>query len=199
MDIAFSRNQGKEDARVVKTKQRLTESLLKLTETKHLEDISIAALCESAHINRNTFYSHYKSPKDVFDELTANLGSSIVHALAVTRRHGSIAWLTELCANIQENRNAYAILLATPDGRAYIEQEIVSAYRLIMDATSERIRKDPRHADVFAFATGGSMAVIELWISEGAPGTPDEMAWVINRLCKKGMSGWFDKRESDDG
>lgn len=187
----------KEDARVAKTKRRLTDSLLALMEEGPLEDISVTALCEYAHVNRNTFYAHYGSPRDVLDELVADLGSNVTHALAVTRRHGSIAWLTELCANIQENRDAYAVLLSTSDGRAFIEQEIVSAYRLIMDATSERIRKDPHHAEVFAFATGGSMAVIELWLSNGTPGTPDEIAGTINRLCKVGMSGWFDENKSE--
>lgn len=76
----------KEDARVTKTKERLRESLLDLMEDKPLADISITALCASAHVNRNTFYAHYGSPADVLDELMADLGSAVAHSLAVTRR-----------------------------------------------------------------------------------------------------------------
>ena len=134
----------KEDARVTKTKERLRESLLDLMEDKPLADISITALCASAHVNRNTFYAHYGSPADVLDELMADLGSAVAHSLAVTRRHGSVAWLTELCENVQENQHAYEMLFATSDGRTYIEREILSAYKLVMDSTAERIRRNPR-------------------------------------------------------
>lgn len=183
----------KEDARVTKTKERLRESLLDLMEDKPLADISITALCASAHMNRNTFYAHYGSPADVLDELMADLGSAVAHSLAVTRRHGSVAWLTELCENVQENQHAYEMLFATSDGRTYIEREILSAYKLVMDSTAERIRRNPRHADAFAFAAGGSMALLERWVSEGAQGSPEDMACLINRLCKTGMSGIFDE------
>lgn len=184
---------ARQDARVAKSKRRMRDALLRLMRQKPLADVTVTELCSEASVNRNTFYAHYASPIDVLDELMGELGARNAHALAVTRRRGSIAWLTELCANIQDEREAYAALLSTPEGRGYIEQEIASAYRLVMDSTAERIRNDPGHADVFAFATGGSIALIEHWLSEGATRPPEEMALLINRLCKQGMAGWFDR------
>lgn len=187
------RNRRGEDARVLKTKASLRNALLSLMRTKPAGDVTITELCAKAKVNRNTFYAHYASPRDVLDELMAELGEKNAHALAVTRRHGSIAWLTELCSNIQQNKETYKLILSTEDGRAYVEQEIESAYRLVMDKTSERIRKDPAHADLFAFATGGSLAVIDNWLREGAVRAPEDMACIINSLCKRGIAGWFEE------
>lgn len=182
----------RQDARVVRSKRRMRDALLHLMTERPLAEITVTQLCSEASVNRNTFYAHYASPSDVLDELMGELGARNAHALAVTRRRGSIAWLTELCANIRDERDAYSALLSTSEGRSYIEQEIASAYRLVMDSSAERIRSDPGHADVFAFATGGSMALIEHWLSEGAERSPEEMAILINRLCKQGMAGWFE-------
>lgn len=180
-----------EDARVARTKKKLKDALVALMGRKPLAEISVSELCEEAAVNRNTFYSHYRSPQDLFDVLVAELSERTVHALAVTRQKGSVAWLTELCIHVQKERDLYALLLANPDGRAYIEQEIGSAYRLVMDETSDRIKKDPDNALIFAFATGGSIAIIEYWISEGATRPLEEIAKLINSLCTCGTSGRF--------
>ena len=50
-----------EDARVRKTKQKLSAALVALLQEKAFSDITPAQICEKAGINRSTFYRNYKN------------------------------------------------------------------------------------------------------------------------------------------
>lgn len=84
------------------------------------------------------------------------------------------------------------MILSTEDGRTYLEQEIESAYRLVMDKTSERIRQNPAHSDLFAFAIGGTLAIIWNWLRKGAERPPEDVARTINILRNQGVAGWLE-------
>ena len=58
-----------EDLRVVKTKNSVRNALFELMSEKALAKITISEICVRAKINRKTFYSHYRSPNDVIEEL----------------------------------------------------------------------------------------------------------------------------------
>ena len=47
------------DRRIQKTKHNLKTALVKLLETKKLEQITIVELTQKADVNRKTFYLHY--------------------------------------------------------------------------------------------------------------------------------------------
>ena len=65
------------DVRVQKTKERLSASLLSLLKEKSIEKVSICEICNRAGVNRNTFYSHYLSVKELLEEIEAQfLGNS---------------------------------------------------------------------------------------------------------------------------
>lgn len=54
------------DLRIIKTKERLHESLIALLKEMPLEKIKISVLCQRAQINRGTFYLHYESVDALF-------------------------------------------------------------------------------------------------------------------------------------
>lgn len=58
-----------EDLRVVKTKNSIRSALFELMSEKELAKITISEICVRAKINRKTFYSHYRAPGDVIEEL----------------------------------------------------------------------------------------------------------------------------------
>lgn len=69
----------KEDARVIKTKERLLETFQKLIDEKKFEDITVNEICTESGIRRATFYKHFtdkydflrffvKSLRDGFDD-----------------------------------------------------------------------------------------------------------------------------------
>lgn len=64
---------NKHDLRVIKTKQILKKALLRLLGTTPLEKMKIAELCREANISRGTFYLHYETIEDLFEEYYAEI------------------------------------------------------------------------------------------------------------------------------
>ncbi len=51
------------------TKALLKDSLLEILNTKPLSHITIKEICETADLNRSTFYAHYSSPYDLMSSI----------------------------------------------------------------------------------------------------------------------------------
>jgi AcrR family transcriptional regulator len=54
-----TREAGRVDRRVLRTRSQLRDALLELAETRELDDISVADISARAEVNRATFYLHY--------------------------------------------------------------------------------------------------------------------------------------------
>ena len=62
----------KQDRRVNKTKNAITNTLLMLMEEKSVSRITVSELTEAADINRKTFYNHYSNIDSVLSEMEDN-------------------------------------------------------------------------------------------------------------------------------
>lgn len=69
------------DTRVRRSKQKITESFIKLRIKKPLERITVAELCRNAEINKSTFYAHYHDIYDLSDQVEASVIGEIVSSL----------------------------------------------------------------------------------------------------------------------
>ena len=78
----MAENTEKKDRRVMYTKMFLRESLLELMKEKPIDKITPTELCRTANINRNTFYSHYYSPRDVLIEIENDFSAQIIESLS---------------------------------------------------------------------------------------------------------------------
>lgn len=67
-------NKGGDQNRSVRnTKKKLRDELLRLMQTKSVNEITAKELAELADVNRGTFYFHYS---DIYDLLTASRTTS---------------------------------------------------------------------------------------------------------------------------
>ena len=75
---------AKEDLRVQRTRKLLSETLLDMMENESIEHISVIDLCNSAMINRGTFYKHFEDKYDLLnfalEELKRELYADFVKA-----------------------------------------------------------------------------------------------------------------------
>ena len=58
-----------DNRRVIMTKRLMKDALLELLEQMELSSISVTAVCETANVNRSTFYNYYSSPSDLLREI----------------------------------------------------------------------------------------------------------------------------------
>ena len=63
--------------RVMLSKRLIKESLTELLKTKGIHNLSVRLLCETAGINRTTFYKYYGSQYDVLAEMEEELLEAI--------------------------------------------------------------------------------------------------------------------------
>lgn len=65
------------DARVVRTRKNFRDTFCSICTTKPLSDITITEIADAAHINRKTFYLHYKSINDLAEDVVINISNEI--------------------------------------------------------------------------------------------------------------------------
>lgn len=70
------------DLRIEKTKSYIINAFISLRKTKPLEKITIKELCESAKINKSTFYCHYTDIFDLSDTIETEFVDSIISHLS---------------------------------------------------------------------------------------------------------------------
>ena len=102
-----------EDLRVVKTKGSIRNALFELMSEKELAKITISEICVRAKINRKTFYSHYRAPGDVIEELENEV---LGEFSAILRRGGDSildigAAIRHISATIEQRRDFYKQLM----------------------------------------------------------------------------------------
>ena len=61
------------DKRIIRTKKKLTNTLLTTLKTKKIKDITVLELCKDANINRTTFYKYYKDVDDLLYKIEETL------------------------------------------------------------------------------------------------------------------------------
>ena len=64
------------DLRIKKTKSSIINAFLELRSKKELEKITVKELCETAQINKSTFYTHYQDIYDLSEQLEDELVTS---------------------------------------------------------------------------------------------------------------------------
>ena len=83
------------DLRIEKTERGIKNAFIELRSRKPLEKITVKELCESARINKSTFYAHYKDIYDLSDameeEVVQSIANSIQHPLTAILFSGSQA------------------------------------------------------------------------------------------------------------
>ena len=71
----------KRDARSERTKEKLKNALIALSETKSVKKITVAELCKCSGINRGTFYNHYDDVDDLVYQIECDIFEQVKSSL----------------------------------------------------------------------------------------------------------------------
>lgn len=151
---------------------RLSKILLKnalmdlLSEKGSVTKISVRELCEHADLNRSTFYAHYSEPKELLEEVEAEL-------LDATREHlqkigaendiGAHRYLLSFLMYIKENDKPFRTLLidaGDPEFRSkFMQQSIIQ----FVENLNISFPKDQEQY-IYSYILNGSTGVIIQWM-----------------------------------
>ena len=189
-------NQAKTDHRVRLTKQIIRDSLVPLMKKYPISRISIKMLCESAGINRSTFYAHYSDVYDLLQQIQqeciGELSARISGNAFSEQNMLTVQALEQILSYAKANAELFEVLLSE-NGDFAFQRDIM---RLSQQKTIDELRH-MRHLDAGVseylqyFVVNGALGVIQKWFAGGMKESVPEMAKLCSTLLYKGISGFM--------
>jgi len=171
------------DARVVKTRRRLREALIRLTLAHGYEAVTIRDLTDTAEVGYATFFRHFRDKAelllDLLDELLAELMALLEPTLSTgdTSREGAIVF-----GHVRDNADLYRVLLA---GQGSVEL-LPRASEVAMAGLQRSFRPKPDAVVPPEAAVNhliaSFVALVGWWLGTGMQQTPDRMGRAFEEL-----------------
>ena len=184
----------KEDRRVMYTKMFLRQALLELMTEKPVDRITPTELCRRADINRNTFYAHFYSVRELLQSIEDELKDEIICSVSTKLQTGTVfELLCEICERIAQKKDLYKVLLSEHGDPRFLEKTIES----VKDYTFEEWRKNGIKVSdcdcdmIYIFVVDGSLSVIRHWGQNDMRQSPQEIAGLIEKLINRGLSAFL--------
>lgn len=175
----------KVDTRVQYTKKVLREAVLKLLQEKSIDKVTVKEICETAGLNRGTFYLHYDCPasllKDVENQFIAD-NMNYFDAYWSTERQ--LSFMDSLFVCISQNKDVCRVLLSRNGDPQFIN----SMTFLAKNATVKEWAKEFPEASekdlelVFDFVFPGVTNLICKWLEGEYDLSPQELSRRVERL-----------------
>lgn len=160
-----------ESRRIKMTKRCLKQALLELLAQKPKGKISIKELCDSADVNRSTFYVYYNDIDELLTEIEDEVLERIPLTVHETEKHiGLLSAITKFFEFIKSD-NTFRIILFCANNQ--FTQKLTDY--LCKQCISQ---KNTSLLDEFtvAYRVSGAIGIVERWITEDFPLSPSEFA-----------------------
>ncbi len=161
------------DQRIVVTKSMLKNALILLLNTKQLSSISITELCKKASINRNTFYSHFDSVHDLYNEMEELLIQDIQTTLK--KPHSNKERLLELCITIRKHTALFKIAFNNEENYKTINKLFISTRNIFKFTYALNTYQ-------YIYRESGSTAIIKRWVLNDCIESPEKIAKLLYKL-----------------
>jgi AcrR family transcriptional regulator len=185
------------DPRVRRTRQLLRAALIELIQEKGYYDVTVKDITERATLNRATFYLHYRDKEDllakgfmeIWGELTQRNPLPIAQdgTLAL---EGTKTTVWHDFEHLKENAEFYRVML----GKQGVPEFIHRMQNHVYESTAARlqsvlgdlpVRPVPLEI-VLRFIASAYVGIMEWWLENDQPYTPEQMADFIVSLYSTG-------------
>lgn len=185
------------------TKQALSVALKELMEEQSFEKISVSDICERCHMNRKSFYYHFKDKYDlanwIFD--TEFIELTKAHSLDVMnvtytfeeRWHG----LVVVCEYFYENRNFYRKILKIEGQNSFASHFRDFMYPILQHRVMDLVGQEDVPQMVLDFIVDGLECTIERWLLDKNCVTAEEFVGNLKQLINLLILG-MSKRTQED-
>ncbi|MEN8907358.1 MAG: TetR/AcrR family transcriptional regulator [Clostridiales bacterium] len=182
-----------ENQRTRLSKRLLKESLIELLKNKDILKLSIREICETAEINRTTFYKYYGSQFDLLKDIENDIFEQIGKKLELTDDKGN-SLLRKRLVNIliyfQDNLEICRILLNTNIDEEFPEKLFkIPAIRsnLNKHLANGNLTKDEVEY-IIEFIIKGGFSIVKKWLNKEKRESPQELSDFIIQLVFKPIS-----------
>ena len=181
--------EGKTDRRVRRTKALLLQGLMQLMETKDIKDISVKELADLADINRGTFYLHYNDVYDMLaqieDELFVEFHGIIDRTLDPAS-HAPRTTLFEVFSFLERHKEVARVMMG-PHGDLSFVNRLKDLVQTRLDNILAARRAVEQGCYLESFDVSGCIGVIDTWLAQPAPPSPETMADLCGTILERGL------------
>lgn len=180
----------KESRKTRYTRMILQDSLFELMEKKPITKITIKELCETADINRTTFYAYYADQYDLLrkieDETLSWVKESISSLIGKTDKHETMKVLEGIFQYFVENSRHLQILMSEQGDIDFQKQLFTLVYRECgISPSTEADSNLSVREEYFIFVVNGSIGLIQHWLKSGINRSAKEMAEIIYTMASQ--------------
>ena len=177
------------DARIIKTKQKIKETLLYILQTKKIYEVSITEICKKAKINRNTFYAHFATPEAVLDAIAEDYLSEEYKELENQTKTKDI--VVAACRYIKSNANKNLILLSNCTEKVFIEKGVAyskNAPFYTIDNGNKKLSPE-NIKKIYTYIVNGAVSIIKEWLYSGMKESPEELGETVDYITTSLIKG----------
>ena len=186
---------NKAESKYFNTAIRFNKALLSLLEKKPFEYITISEICETAEVNRSTFYLHYENTSDLLKETTAyvldNFASYFsIDAESVVTQFANCdlqdlkfineKYLHPYLSFIKDNQQVFSAILSQPttfDSKNIFQRLFDHIFKPILDRF--HYPRDEQNY-VMMFYLNGITAIITEWLKDGCQKSIEDISAIIH-------------------
>lgn len=185
---------NKNESKYFNTAIRMDEALITLLEKKDFEYISIKEICDTAGVNRSTFYLHYENTSDLLKETTRYIIDKHLAYYEIDKQRISLNFETCKREELLFITDKYLVPYLTfiKDNQRIFKVAIKQFNSLNMDEVYERMFENifnpvlerfhvatKERAYVMKFYLTGVFGVVMEWISHGCSDDIDLIIKII--------------------
>ena len=186
---------NKAESKYFNTAIRFNKALLSLLEKKPFEYITISEICETAEVNRSTFYLHYENTSDLLNETTTYLLDNFasyfsIDATSVITQFANCdlqdlkfineKYLHPYLSFIKENQRVFSAALSQPtafDSKAIFQRLFDNIFHPILDRF--HYPRDEQNY-VMMFYLNGITAIVTEWLKDGCQKSIEDISAIIH-------------------
>lgn len=186
---------NKSTSKYFNTAVRFDKALLSLLEKKPFEYITISEICETAGVNRSTFYLHYENTGDLLKETTAyvlddfssyfpvdieNLTMKFTECNLQDLQFINETYLYPYLSFVKENQRVFSAVLSQPaafDTNTIFQKLFDNIFNPILNRF--RYPKDEQNY-VMMFYLNGITAIITEWLKDGCKKSIEDISTIIH-------------------
>ena len=188
---------NKSESKYFHTAVRFDKALLSLLEKKPFEYITITEICETAEVNRSTFYLHYENTRDLLKETITYVLDNFASyfsfdAERITTKFADCdlqdlkfvneRYLHPYLSFIKENQRVFSAVLTQPtvfDSKPIFRRLFDNIFEPILDRF--HYPRDEQNY-VMMFYLNGITAIVTEWLKDGCQKSIEDISSIIH-IC----------------
>ena len=185
----------KNNKRRQQTVAKIQAVFMEELEAKELMQIRVSDICKKAQINRSTFYRHYNTQYDLYDEIVHELLASLIEAYTESREKGedlkeSIAAVLE----VSEKEREVCLVILSDKGNVTMGESFVKAISPVVTDDMNELS-----VYLFQFMAAGLANIVWTWLNKPVRQTPQELASLMYSMMKRGIYKTIIRQAAKEG